>query len=140
MISIRNHRRGAVRVVSVSICCCPTHIPLMCSFLGGCGFLTELLQEEGKRRFFVTKNGCDRWKGIFGESNWQRVFLTYKKDWSRQRDKVKNALEKNAAAILSESPKNGLVADFGGKFALPGPVDPSGFKGLKGMTGGHYLE
>ncbi|MCI0621546.1 MAG: hypothetical protein L0387_07735 [Acidobacteria bacterium] len=82
----------------------------------------------------------DLWRAVFGDNNWQRVFLTYKKAWSLQRDKVRNSLEGRAAQILVEAERNGLTVGFDGKYALPGPLDPVGFKGLKGLTASSYSE
>ena len=82
----------------------------------------------------------DLWQAVFGENNWQRVFLTYKKAWSTQRDKVRNSLEGRATQVLAEAEGNGLTVGFEGEFALPGPLDPAGFKGLKGLTASSYSE
>ncbi len=81
----------------------------------------------------------DMWRAAFADSNWQRVFLTYKKAWSAQRDRVKRTLEEQVAAVVTRA-GDGLCVDFAGKFALPGPLDPVGFKGLKGLTAGNYSE
>lgn len=89
---------------------------------------------------FAALKHSDLWRAVCAENNWQRVFLTYKKAWSGQRDKVKRSLEKQVEVILQKAEKNGLVVEFDGKFALPGPLDPVGFKGLKGLTGGSYSE
>jgi hypothetical protein len=82
----------------------------------------------------------DEWKAIFSGDNWQRVFLTYKRAWSSQRDKVKKSLERRVTEILVKAETDGLTVGFEGKFVLPGPLDPVGFKGLKGMTAGSYSE
>lgn len=82
----------------------------------------------------------DLWRAIFADNNWQRVFLTYKKAWFSRRDKVKKSLEHHTRDILEKARTKGLLIDFGGKFSLPGPLDPVGFKGLKGLTAGNYSE
>jgi hypothetical protein len=81
----------------------------------------------------------DLWRAVFAENNWQRVFLTYKKAWSGQRDKVRKTLESGAEQCLQKAEKGGLVVNFEGE-SLPGPLDPVGFKGLKGLTAGNYSE
>jgi hypothetical protein len=81
-----------------------------------------------------------QWDGILNEDNWQRVFLTYKAAWKTQRGKVRKALEKSSTEILDRAKRNALSVDFTGACALPGPLDPVGFKGLKGLTGGSYSE
>ncbi len=88
----------------------------------------------------ATLKSSDLWRGAFGESNWQKVFLTYKRAWSSQRDKVKRSLESHSADIFGKAETDGLAVVFGGNFALPGPLDPVGFKGLKGLTAGSYSE
>jgi hypothetical protein len=92
-----------------------------------------------KPNHLALKNS-DVWRAVFADSNWQRVFLTYKKEWSNQRDRVKRILEEQATALVTQAEKSGLNIDFAGKFALPGPLDPVGFKGLKGLTAGSYSE
>lgn len=82
----------------------------------------------------------DLWRAIFAENNWQRVFLTYKRAWSSQRDKVRKSLESHGADILAKAEADGLTVSFNGEFALPGPLEPAGFKGLKGLTAGSYSE
>jgi hypothetical protein len=81
----------------------------------------------------------DLWRAVFAENNWQRVFLTYKKAWSGQRDKVRKTLERGAEQLLQKAEKDGLLVEFEGE-SLPGPLDPVGFKGLKGLTAGNYSE
>lgn len=84
--------------------------------------------------------GSDLWRAVFAENNWQRIFLTYKKAWSIQRDKVRKTLESYVSDIVAKSQIEGIAVGFDGKFALPGPLDPVGFKGLKGLTAGSYSE
>lgn len=84
--------------------------------------------------------GSDLWRGLFAENSWQRVFLTYKTGWSSQRDRVKRSLERRVNDILQNAEKEGLAVGFGDKFVLPGPLDPVGFKGLKGLTARNYSE
>lgn len=84
--------------------------------------------------------GSDLWRAIFADNNWQRVFLTYKSKWSSQRDKVRETLESQVEDVLAQAARDGLALSFDGGFALPGPLDPTGFKGLKGLTAGSYSE
>jgi len=82
----------------------------------------------------------EQWVALFASDNWQRVFLTYKAAWKEQSDKVKKSLQRSAFEVIEEAQKKGLRVTFGTGFALPGPLDPVGFKGLKGLTGGSYSE
>ncbi|HZQ91026.1 MAG TPA: hypothetical protein VFA60_04475, partial [Terriglobales bacterium] len=52
----------------------------------------------------------DMWRAVFADSNWQRVFLTYKKAWSAQRDRVKRTLEEQVAAVVTRA-GDGLCVD-----------------------------
>jgi len=81
----------------------------------------------------------DEWRAVFAENAWQQVFLTYKKQWPQQRDKVRKSIEQCYREILARA-ATGLGVDFGGPRTLPGALDPSAFKGLKGLTGGNYAE
>jgi hypothetical protein len=99
-------------------------------------FSVSLVQRPNEKAF----EDSDLWKALFAENNWQRVFLTYKKAWSSQREKVRRSLEARVGEILNEAETNGLQVEFDAKFSLPGPLDPVGFKGLKGLTGGNYSE
>lgn len=81
----------------------------------------------------------ERWQAVLEERNWQQVFLTYKKQWTGQRDKVRDVLEKNSNRIVLAAGE-GLAVDFDGRSTLPGPLEPCGFKGLKGLTTGDYAE
>lgn len=85
-------------------------------------------------------NNSDLWRAVFDDDNWQRIFLTYKGAWSSQRDTVRRTLESHWPDILSKAKADGLTVSFDGKFALPGPLEPAGFKGLKGLTAGSYSE
>lgn len=82
----------------------------------------------------------DLWRAIFAENNWQRVFLTYKREWTDQREKVRKTLECHVKDVLNRAARGGLALSFDGGFALPGSLDPTGFKGLKGLTARSYLE
>lgn len=88
---------------------------------------------------FTDWTKSDLWQAVFAENNWQRVFLTYKAAWNIQRDKVKKSLESEAEQLLEKAETGGLVVEFDGE-SLPGPLDPVGFKGLKGLTAGNYTE
>jgi hypothetical protein len=82
----------------------------------------------------------DSWRALFTENNWQFIFLTYKAAWSRQREQIRQALQKRLGDILSTAAESGLVADFTGNATLPGPLDPIAFKGLKGARADDYVE
>lgn len=81
----------------------------------------------------------EEWHAVFALPTWAQVFLTYKGGWSDQRDKVRAALEKNVTAILAKGAV-GLAVDLGGDCTLPGAMDPTVFKGLKGLTRGSSFE
>lgn len=82
---------------------------------------------------------CEEWHGVFSQNSWQQVFLTYKKLWPGQRDRVKNSLERRAGEILGKAGSE-LRVTAEGDCTLPGALDPTAFKGLKGLTGGSYSE
>lgn len=102
----------------------------------GGAFLITMSVAPGAKDFKTS----DQWVALFANDAWQRVFLTYKVAWKEQSVKVKRSLEKNAFAVIQEAQNNGLPVAFGSGFSLPGPLDPVGFKGLKGLTGGSYAE
>ena len=102
---------------------------------GGTFLITMSVRPE--RKDF---KASDQWVALFASDNWQRVFLTYKAAWKEQSGRVKKSLQKSAFQVIDEAEKNGLPVTFGAGFALPGPLDPVGFKGLKGLTGGSYSE
>ncbi len=86
------------------------------------------------------------WYSLFEKSSndrtWAGVFLTDKKNWPKKVDRVKDILTRNAEKIfidfqnVSNFPQ--ISSDKGE--TLPGPLDPSAFKGLKGRTRGDYSE
>lgn len=86
------------------------------------------------------------WHELFEESQndrtWSRVFLTDKKNWLVKVNRVKEILSKDAEKIIkkSQTPNNfpDITSDKGA--TIPGPLDPSAFKGLRGRTRGDYTE
>jgi hypothetical protein len=72
---------------------------------------------------------------------WRRVFITTRGEGEIQAKvvKVKGILEKQAEATFKQA-QEGLVPSFDSGESLPGGLEPSSFKGLKGRTRGHYSE
>jgi len=75
------------------------------------------------------------WQGIFNEESsfaWQRVFFTKKQKWRDDVKKVEKALEGTIPEIHSAEP---IVAEVGSKGeTIPGPLEPTGFKGARSKT------
>ncbi len=82
----------------------------------------------------------DPWRALEADENWRNVFLTYKQQWTSQRDKALKVLKDNVRNIAHASSTAGLAADLGGDATLPGPLDPASFKGLRGTILSDYRE
>ncbi len=86
------------------------------------------------------------WHSLFEESRddrtWSRIFLTYKQKWFLQTKKVKEVLSKDFNKIVEDfKDPAGLPSITHNKGeTLPGPLDPSAFKGLRGKTASDYSE
>lgn len=86
------------------------------------------------------------WQQIFADGSseipWNKVFLTYKNSWIKEKDRVKKTLNENAENIISEfqNPRQVAIISLSSDETLPGPLDPTAFKGLRGKTRGDYLE
>ncbi len=115
----------------------------------GCqGSLSPLISDTGAWFVLTVQSdlgrldlaGSDQWRALKADENWQNVFLTYKRQWTGRRDDAIAVLERSARMILDRASTTGLVADFDGDTTLPGPLDPSAFKGLRGRTLGDYGE
>jgi len=86
------------------------------------------------------------WHSLFEESSgdrtWSRVFLTAKQKWPQKVQKVKDILSNDIQKLIldfqdhRQSPE---ISTSKGE-SLPGPLDPSSFKGLRGKTAGDYSE
>lgn len=115
----------------------PQAIAPTISDTGGC-FVIEVSQPptfQGLPR--------DRWEALFDNSvkGWQKVFTTYLANWASERTRVKRTIEKDPRKIIGhfESP-NQEVLLHRKEESIPGGLDPSGFKGLRGLTAGDYTE
>jgi hypothetical protein len=86
------------------------------------------------------------WYALFEEDPeeriWQRIFLTDKKNWPVKVNRVKDILSKDAEKIIKkfQSSENFPEISSNKGETLPGPLDPSAFKGLRGRTRGDYTE
>ncbi len=82
------------------------------------------------------------WEGLFADENWINVFRTYKQLWRGQVEKVRKFLSAYFTRILKEfTQPNRLPKIYETKGeTLPGPLDPTAFKGLRAATKGMYGE
>jgi hypothetical protein len=84
-----------------------------------------------------------RWEALFDDSvkGWQKVFTTYLAKWASERTRVKRTIEEDPKKIIGhfESPDQEVLLHHGEE-SIPGGLDPSGFKGLRGLTAGNYTE
>jgi len=87
----------------------------------------------------VSLSGNPAWGAIFGEDNWQKIFVTAKSGWSTKRNNVRNRLENNINTLLANL-QNLNTVKFGTGESLPGGLDPTGFKGLRHTTRAQYKE
>lgn len=86
------------------------------------------------------------WYSLFEESpddrTWSRIFLTDKQNWSKKVKKVKSILSKDVEKIIEDFQNPAKLPEISSHKGetLPGPLDPSAFKGLRGRTRGDYSE
>lgn len=75
---------------------------------------------------------------------WNSLFVSYTganaRLRSENREKTKNLLEQNLQQIIHEARNSGLPVRYGDGDTLPGALEPSAFKGLRGVTRGDYQE
>ncbi|MDI6828714.1 MAG: hypothetical protein QME62_09545 [Armatimonadota bacterium] len=82
------------------------------------------------------------WEGLFADDNWNNVFRTYKQLWRTQVENVKKFLATCYIEILrefSQPNRPAQICETKGE-TLPGPLDPTAFKGLRTATKGVYGE
>ena len=73
---------------------------------------------------------------------WDQLFITLKGEAGKRkkRDDARAVLERQFDALLKNAASPGLVASLGRGETLPGPLDPAGFKGLRGRVLSDYSE
>lgn len=117
---------------------------------GGTHYLVE---NEGRGLYKSSLIGNPGWQQIFADESseipWNKVFLTDKNNntdknnkWKKKRDLVEKILNEDVEKIISDFQNPAKVARIlstNGE-TLPGPLEPSAFKGLRGKTRGNYSE
>lgn len=109
----------------------------------GSHYLIENKSHEASRAYPLKNNG---WQTLLAEASdsgtWKKVFLTDKQNWQKKKVQVEKIFNENADDIIKKSKDVSLVVRISSSSGetLPGPLDPSAFKGLRGKTRGDYAE
>ncbi len=102
-----------------------------------------LIEQTGEKLSPELLNEQNRnWMQLFENGDWRQVFLTYKDKYNNQVRKVNETLMENFDSIIEKAKDptySPAISPSSGE-TLPGPLDPSAFKGLRGKTRGDYAE
>lgn len=105
----------------------------------GSGFLIE----AGKPDLSLDLEKDEQWLELKGLDSWDRVFLTnIRRDRAKNREKVFETLQAEKDEIVEKAvyPGAGLIAEIGTGQSIPGTIDPTAFKGLRGTKTSQYSE